>query len=336
MSNEELMEKVSKVDELVDRYGLTLQEACRRVGITPKTYFKLKHGLDPKDPQKEETEGGGGSAEAQQPPKTGSNVDLEGRREELKSLEQQLAKEKSDIEEVDRRIKSYVGERLDHPLVKLATELKEKVAQEEEALKRTYAMLGWTPAAGSAPTPAPTAGLEQQSEQTQPAAPTATSEAAPVDSIEALKRDIETIEEKRRKLKETFEKLGFKVEDMYMRRDEFERRLAEERQKMTDDALDDRRIKAVENIVNRAIDKIAEMFKPAVDIIVQQMIMQMQGRGQASTQLNGVQYYMPEGNPRIEQPQTQQNPTAEGNLGREQPSTRQEQSDSQQSSASGS
>jgi len=318
------MEKVSKVDELVDRYGLSLQEACRRVGITPKTYFKLKHDLDPKDPQKEETEDSVGSAEAQQPPETGSNVDLEGKREELKSLEQQLAKEKSDIEEVDKRIKSYVGERLDHPLVKLATELKEKVAQEEEALKRTYAMLGWTPAPGS----------EQQSEQPQPAAPTPTPETTPVDSIEALKRDIETIEEKRRKMKETFEKLGFKVEDMYMRRDEFERRLAEERQKMTDDALDDRRIKAVENIVNRAIDKVAEMFKPAVDMIVQQMIMQMQGRGQASTQLNGVQYYMPEGNPGIDQ--TQQNPTAESSLGRGQPSTRQEQSDSQQSSASGS
>jgi len=59
--------------------------------------------------------------------------------------------------------------------------------------------------------------------------------------------------------------MGFRVEDMYMRRDEVERLLQEERQKAQEEMLDDKRIRAVGNIVREAIAKLTEMFKPAID-----------------------------------------------------------------------
>jgi len=96
-----------------------------------------------------------------------------------------------------------------------------------------------------------------------PPAPAGRAE-GPKDVIEQLETALRDFESKRAKLKEVLEKMGFKVEDLYMRRDEVERLIEEERRKAFEEALEDKRIKAVENIINNAISRLIELFRPAV------------------------------------------------------------------------
>jgi len=58
----------------------------------------------------------------------------------------------------------------------------------------------------------------------------------PFDELETAFKDFEG---KRTKIKEILEKMGFKVEDMYMRRDEAEKLIQEMRKQAEEEALDD-------------------------------------------------------------------------------------------------
>ena len=86
----------------------------------------------------------------------------------------------------------------------------------------------------------------------------------PKDVIEEFERAFRDFEAKRARVREVLEGIGFKIEDVYMRRDEVERLVEEVRRKAAEEALDDKRIEAVENIICNAISKLIEMFKPAV------------------------------------------------------------------------
>jgi len=89
-------------------------------------------------------------------------------------------------------------------------------------------------------------------------------ETQPTDVIEALKQQISSLEENRRKLKSMLEELGFKIEDMYLHKDEVEERIRREREKWEEEALDDRRVQEIGNIVRETVSKIIGLFQPAV------------------------------------------------------------------------
>lgn len=65
-------------------------------------------------------------------------------------------------------------------------------------------------------------------------------------------------------MKRALEGVGFKVEDIYMTRKEVERLIVESRRKAEEEALDDKRVAAVEKIIGDAVRQIVGMFQPAV------------------------------------------------------------------------
>jgi len=80
-------------------------------------------------------------------------------------------------------------------------------------------------------------------------------------------KEIEKAVEGRERIKQFFEKMGFKVEDQYLRRDEVERIVEEAKRRAAEEALEEKQIEAVKEIVKDAVSKVIEMFKPAVNMI---------------------------------------------------------------------
>jgi len=77
-------------------------------------------------------------------------------------------------------------------------------------------------------------------------------------------RALRDFEAKRARVKEMLERLGLRVEDVYMKKDEVEKMVEEVRRKVAEEALDDKRIEAVENIIRDAVARLIELFKPVV------------------------------------------------------------------------
>jgi prefoldin subunit 5 len=102
------------------------------------------------------------------------------------------------------------------------------------------------------------------SETPPPPPQTVKGEEKPRDVIDEFESAYKDFESKRTKIKETLEKMGLKVEDMYMKRDEVEKLIEETKRKAVEEALDDKRIEAVSKIVSDAIAQIVGMFKPVV------------------------------------------------------------------------
>ena len=145
----------------------------------------------------------------------------------------------------DSILNQMVGDEDEHPLVKEIRQTKEKLKKEEYALKKAYRELGWVP------------GEEDKGGEGE-------KKDLPKDLIEALRNQISSLEETRKKIKETLEKLGFKVEDMYLHKDEVDRLLKEKYEEWQDQQVDDARIKEVGNIINTAVREIIGLFRPAV------------------------------------------------------------------------
>ena len=274
-SEEELLEKVRKVDELRRKHGWGMDKCCKKVGIPTSVYLKLKRGNSggvDKDPVVREASSPDKSEGVNEGSvnKGGGEVD---KKRELDNMAKRLENVASEISEVDARLREYIGSQYDHPLLRKVAELKSEISATEHALRQAYVMLGLN--FGGAPAKPGAPQVAQPPAQPQEVV------VKPEDALESLKRDVETLEEKRRRLRETLEALGFKVLDLFMRRDEVEKLLEEERKKWEEEALDDRRIQAVENIINRAVDRVTDMFKPVIDAWVQNLLM---GRGQPSTQ----------------------------------------------------
>lgn len=82
-----------------------------------------------------------------------------------------------------------------------------------------------------------------------------------------LEKIVEEYAKRRQKVKETLEKMGFKVEDQYISRDEVEKIIEEERRKAFDEAVEDKRVEAVERIVKDVASQIIQLFGPAIQYI---------------------------------------------------------------------
>jgi len=181
---------------------------------------------------------------------------------------EQLQQLKKQVEDVDARLREYgVAESPDHPLVQKVRELKDEIARTEKALGRVYSELGITSMTG------PNCSSRQSLKL-----------AEPVDVLASISEGFQSLDAMRERFKEIAAKLGFKLEDKYVSREEVEKILEEEKRKWMDEQLDDRRIQAVENIIREAIDKVCKMFQPAVDVIVNTVIgrMNTQTPGEAS------------------------------------------------------
>jgi hypothetical protein len=120
-------------------------------------------------------------------------------------------------------------------------------------------------------------GAAQPTQPAQPAQP-------PKDAVEDFLESVKAYEEKRSKVRETLEKMGFKLEDKYLTREEVEKLLAEERGKAVDDALEKTRVDAFKDIMREAIDKVVGMFSPVTEVYARWLALQLQAKGQSSTQ----------------------------------------------------
>jgi len=163
-----------------------------------------------------------------------------------------------DVRDVDENLRRYGIVTDEHPLVAKVREVKQELARTEEALKQAYSMMG---------TPAGQGGSPAQVQD-------------PVAVLKILASGVRSMEQFREDMKQLLEKLGLKVEDRYIPREEVERLLEEERRKAVEEAMDDRRIQAVENIINRAVDRVTDLFKPLIDVWVQNLLT---GRMQSPT-----------------------------------------------------
>jgi len=84
------------------------------------------------------------------------------------------------------------------------------------------------------------------------------------DSLAEFEAAFKDFEEKRNRIKRMLEEMGFKVEDVYMKKDEVERLLKDAKRRATEEALDDKRIEAVKDIISDAVSQIIGLFKPAI------------------------------------------------------------------------
>jgi len=120
-----------------------------------------------------------------------------------------------------------------------------------------------------------------------PAVPTGVAtEKEPVDPFEEFEGAFKAFEEKRARVKTMLERMGFKVEDIYMTREEVEKLIEETKRKTEEEALSDRRITAVENIIREAVSQIVATFGPAVQIWMQHAL---KSRGEGTSRKSSKQ-----------------------------------------------
>jgi hypothetical protein len=104
-------------------------------------------------------------------------------------------------------------------------------------------------------------GVKPPGSGPQPTQPPTTRKEAIEDFLDAVK----AYEEKREKVKEALEKMGFKLEDKYMSREEVERLIEDVKRKTAEEALDDKRIDAVQKIISDSVAQIISLFKPVIE-----------------------------------------------------------------------
>jgi hypothetical protein len=166
------------------------------------------------------------------------------RPERFKQME---ASKPSEVVEAERRLAQY-GIRADVPenlKSGLERELEELEIRKQSIIRAAQKALKIF---GSAPETMPTGEGDEKPRDV-------------IDEFESAYRDFEA---KRAKIKETLEKMGLKVEDLYMKRDEVERLVEETKRRAAEEALDDKRIEAVSKIVSDAVAQIVGMFKPVI------------------------------------------------------------------------
>ena|GEM_PF-1181517 len=82
--------------------------------------------------------------------------------------------------------------------------------------------------------------------------------------IEAIGEELEHLHERRKRILEMLRKLGFEVKDECVRREEHEKAVEEAYRRGAEEAIDDKRIDAVKEIIIQGISKVVEMFQPAI------------------------------------------------------------------------
>jgi len=229
-------EKIKRFKELV-KQGYSVNKALKEVKLSPTTYNKHRDEIwsdpemapfKPKNPFKK-------------PPST-SNPPPQN-----PSAQPDQSKPSGEQSEV-KGLEDLLGEEL-HPFEKQFLELEK---QREALIQAAYRVLRGSVGRVPQPLGAPPATQATQGEAKV---------GSPVDDfLDAFKK----YEDQRQKIREALEKMGFKLEDKYVSREEVERLIEEARRKAAEEALDDKRLAATERIMEHAIDRIIEFFAPAV------------------------------------------------------------------------
>jgi len=229
-------ERIRKFKELI-KQGYTKKQARQESGISGRLYTKMYDSIwsDPElQPFKHER-------------RKKRKENEETVEDSIKRLQDYAEAHKTEFE---KRYDELQREQM--AIVTAAAKILEQFMRTSGALPR------YSPPPPVAPPPAPAAGPG-------PTAPTPPE--PPKNPIDEFEEAVKKYEETRTKMKETLEKLGYKVEDTYMRKDEVEKLVQEVRQKAEEEALDDKRIDAVERIITAAVDKIVGAFQPAIQAI---------------------------------------------------------------------
>ncbi|MCR6691531.1 MAG: hypothetical protein MRT15_04000 [archaeon YNP-LCB-003-016] len=233
-------ERINKFKELI-KQGKSVRKAMMESGLQPRDYkkhydeiwsdpeiaaFKPQPRVRVNPPQQLQQQ-----KETSKPEDKPEDKNEEKKGEEPKGLEELLSEETLPFE------KEYL-------------ELKRREQAMVAAAYRILSQYGVKPP-GSGPQPTPPS--------TQP--PPTTRKEAIEDFLEAVK----AYEEKREKVKEALEKMGFKLEDKYMSREEVERLIEDVKRKTAEETLDDKRIDAVQKIISDAIAQVISLFKPVIE-----------------------------------------------------------------------
>jgi predicted DNA-binding protein YlxM (UPF0122 family) len=88
------------------------------------------------------------------------------------------------------------------------------------------------------------------------------------DPLADFEEALKSFNEKRERMKKLLESMGFKVEDLYMRREEVEKLIDEVKRRAAEEVLEDKRIEAVKDIINNAVNRIISLFAPVVDYYI--------------------------------------------------------------------
>jgi flagellar motility protein MotE (MotC chaperone) len=88
------------------------------------------------------------------------------------------------------------------------------------------------------------------------------------DPLADFEEILRSYNEKRERMKKLLESLGFKVEDLYMRREEVEKLIDEVKRRAAEEVLEDKRIEAVKDIINNAVNRIISLFSPVIDYYI--------------------------------------------------------------------
>jgi len=254
-----LEEKVAKFKELMKaRKGKGVEEALAEAGLSKRRYRELYDEiwsdpeLQPFKPNRRRSpegwsssskpEGGASSSPPPPPPEKPPEV-----RPEVKPE----AKPRGEKEDVEALLQEYIGGETEFE--RRWGELKREELKLVKAAMKILGVRELPPPAGQQPPPPPQPAKEAEGRRS---------------AIDEFKEAFRGFEEKRREVRKLLEDMGFKVEDVYMRREEVERLLEEARRRAMEEALEDKRIEAVKSIISEAVDKVVNVFRPAVDVLL--------------------------------------------------------------------
>jgi hypothetical protein len=105
------------------------------------------------------------------------------------------------------------------------------------------------------------------------------------DPLVDFEETLRSYNEKRERMKKLLESMGFKVEDLYMRREEVEKLIDEVKRRAAEEVLEDKRIEAVKDIINNAVNRIISLFSPVIDYYIPKPQQQPQQQVNKATQL---------------------------------------------------
>jgi len=251
--NEKTIEKCKAAHLLVMGKGMGVKKACKEVGVSTETYYKwLRSAGEPKaegetmNPGETSSPSSEVSLGAKQQPSTET------------SGETSLERFKRKVEESERNLSEYlIGEAEKTEFEKKVEELLKLKKGVDRGLRLLYELF---PSGSVPPTFKGQPRTPEAQDQHQLAEPQSL-------SIEHIKSEINRLEKLRRDIRNALEELGFKVEDVYMRKDEVEKLIEDAKRKAAEEAIDDKRIDAVKAIVQDAIAKVVDLFRPAVNVI---------------------------------------------------------------------
>jgi len=235
-------EKIKCFKELV-KSGYSVAKAQRECRLYPreyKRYYNLIWGDPEMEPYRrgepEERDSGSSTSQPQasgaQDQKPSGTEPEESESERVPSLEEVITPE----------YKSQLEKELDELSLKI-----ESLRRAVEKASRLFERLGAPP-------------------QTPPVLTGERSE-GPRDVVGELEVALRDFEAKRARVRQVLESMGFKVEDVYMKRDEVERMVEEVKRRAAEEALDDKRIEMVGDIIRDAVARLVELFRPAVQAI---------------------------------------------------------------------